>query len=179
MLIALNKPCGVLCQFSDAQGRATLADYVSCPHVYPAGRLDRDSEGLVLLTDDGGLQHRISHPRHAWLKTYWVQVEKEPHEQVLQTLREGVLLKDGWARAVRAERLDKPEPDLWPRTPPVRFRKTVPTAWLQVSLKEGRNRQVRRMTAAIGHPCLRLIRMQIGRYGLEGLQPGQSRIITS
>lgn len=177
MLIALNKPWGVLCQFRDADGRPTLADYVRQKDVYAAGRLDRDSEGLLLLTDDGVLQHRLTDPRHKQPKTYLVQVEREPDEAALEALHRGVMLKDGMTRPADV-RLLPAEPDwLWPRDPPVRFRKSVPTAWLEFTIREGRNRQVRRMTAAVGHPTLRLIRTRIGPHVLDGLVPGQTRIM--
>ena len=175
MLIALNKPYGVLCQFTDPDGRPTLAEYVPVPGVYPAGRLDTDSEGLVLLTDDGALQHRLADPRHKQPKTYLVQVEGAPQRPQLAALRRGLVLKDGPTRPAQARLLDGPPPWLWPRTPPVRFRKTVPDAWLELVLREGRNRQVRRMTAAVGLPTLRLVRTAIGRYALDGLAPGAWR----
>ncbi len=172
-LILLNKPFRVLSQFTDDAGRPTLADYVDVPDVYPAGRLDYDSEGLLLLTDDGRLKARISEPRAKTPKTYWAQVEGTPAAASLAALTRGISLKDGPARALEAVPMDEPDA-LWPRSPPVRFRKTVPDSWIRVSIDEGRNRQVRRMTAAVGHPCLRLIRAAIGPWTLAGLKPGQS-----
>lgn len=171
MLVALNKPYDVLCQFSDDQGRATLKDYVELAGVYPAGRLDRDSEGLVLLTNDGRLQARIAEPRFGLEKTYWVQVEGVADEQQLQQLANGVQLKDGLTRPARVRSMA--EPKLWPRDPPVRFRRHIPTSWLEIVISEGKNRQVRRMTAAVGLPCLRLVRVKIGCWSLGELQPGK------
>ncbi len=174
-LILFNKPFGVLSQFTDeGHGRPTLADYIDVPGVYAAGRLDKDSEGLLVLTDDGALQHRIANPRHKLPKTYWVQVEGEPDKAALAALRRGVTLKDGPTRPARVRRIEPPA-NLWPRTPPVRFRKSVPDCWLEVSITEGRNRQVRRMTAAINHPTLRLIRAAVGNWRLEGLDSGEWR----
>ncbi len=171
MLIRLNKPFDVLCQFSNGENRQTLADFVPVTSVYPAGRLDRDSEGLVLLTDDGGLQHHISHPQHKLPKTYWAQVEGKPDPQAIAELRTSVSLKDGRTAPAKARLIA--EPPLWPRTPPIRHRAHIPTHWMELTLHEGRNRQVRRMTAAIGHPTLRLVRYRIGPWSLDGLAPGQ------
>jgi len=171
-LLLLNKPFGVICQFSADGLHPTLADWVAVPGVYPAGRLDTDSEGLLLLTDDGVLQHRITDPKHKMVKRYRVQVERVPDESALDRLRAGVTLKDGPTRPCTVRRIDEPA-GLWPRDPPVRHRVAVPTCWLELDISEGRNRQVRRMTAAIGHPTLRLIRMAIGPWQLGGLQPGQ------
>jgi len=178
MLLALNKPFHVLCQFTDRSlpARRTLAGFGLPAGVYPAGRLDHDSEGLLLLTDDGALAHRITDPRHKLRKTYLVQVEGTPTDAQLQALRDGVLLNDGPTRPARARLLEAP-PSLWPRDPPVRFRKTVPDAWLELVIAEGRNRQVRRMTAAVGLPTLRLVRVAIGDWTLQALQPGEWRAI--
>lgn len=175
-LILFNKPYDVLSQFTDRgsdTARATLSDFIAAPGVYPAGRLDRDSEGLLLLTDDGRLQARIADPRFKLPKTYLVQVEGEADAASLERLRRGVDLKDGPTLPASVERIA--EPALWPRTPPVRFRKTVPDCWLRLTLREGRNRQVRRMTAAVGHPTLRLVRWSIGDWSLEGIAPGEWR----
>lgn len=170
-LILFNKPYNVLSQFTDPAGRATLAGYLDKPDVYSVGRLDRDSEGLLLLTDDGKLQQRLSDPRYKLPKTYWVQVEGEPDEKALERLRRGVIL-DG-RRTQPAKVRCIPEPVLWPREPPIRFRKAIPTSWVEMILTEGRNRQVRRMTAALGFPTLRLVRVAIGPYTLDGLAPGE------
>ena len=172
-LILFNKPWGVLSQFTAEQGHPGLRDYLDMPGIYPAGRLDRDSEGLLLLTNDGQLQARIADPKHKLAKTYWVQVEGEASEEQLQRLREGVELNDGMTLPAEARALG--EPELWPRNPPVRFRKSVPTCWLELVIREGRNRQVRRMTAAVGLPTLRLVRIRIGPWSLDGLQPGEWR----
>lgn len=176
MLIAFNKPFNVLCQFTDRSQppRRTLAEFGLPPQVYAAGRLDYDSEGLLLLTDDGGLAHRLTDPRHKQPKTYWAQVEGEPDATQLSLLRTGTVLNDGPTRPAEI-RLLEAAPELWPRDPPVRYRKTVPDAWLELVITEGRNRQVRRMTAAVGLPTLRLVRAAIGGIGLEGLAPGQWR----
>jgi len=178
-VVLLNKPFGVLCQFTDRQGRATLADFVELPNVYPAGRLDRDSEGLVVLTDDGRMQHAIAHPNKKLEKTYWVQVEGTVTDEALEQLRNGLVLKDGRTKPARASRMEPPE--VWPRDPPIRERKHIPTTWLSLGLKEGKNRQVRRMTAAVGFPTLRLIRYAVGSWSLDrgdGLLPlGQYEVI--
>ncbi len=176
MLIALNKPYGVLCQFTDPQGRRTLADFVRQKDVYAAGRLDHDSEGLLLLTDDGRLAHQLTDPRHKQAKTYFAQVDGEIDEAAVQALRRGVLLNDGPTLPVEAALIAEPD-WLWPRDPPVRFRKSIPTSWLSLTLREGRNRQVRRMTAAVGFPTLRLIRVRIGEHALDGLAPGETRVL--
>jgi 23S rRNA pseudouridine2457 synthase len=172
-LFLFNKPFNVLCQFTDDAGRATLADYLNIPNVYPAGRLDFDSEGLLLLTDDGALQQRIADPKFKLPKTYLAQVERIPDENALRQLRRGVRLKDGMTRPAQAELIAAPA--VWERTLPIRFRKNVPDAWVRLTITEGRNRQVRRMTAAVGHPTLRLIRVQIGPWELGDLLPGEWR----
>ena len=172
-LILFNKPYLVLCQFTDSSGRAVLSDYIPIKNVYAAGRLDYDSEGLALLTDSGRLQHLITDPRNWLPKTYWAQVEGIPDDQAIKDLCSGVLLKDGPTRPAKAQMIDPPE--IGPRTPPIRERKSIPTAWLEITLTEGRNRQVRRMTAAVGHPTLRLIRAAVGDWRLGQLQPGQWR----
>lgn len=171
-LILFNKPYGVLCQFTGEPGDRTLADYIPVKDVYAAGRLDKDSEGLLLLTDDGRLQDKIANPKHKLPKTYWVQVEGVPDMSALRQLRRGVVLRDGKTRPATVEPMNEPA-GLWPRIPPIRERKSIPTAWLSVTITEGRNRQVRRMTAAVGLPTLRLIRYSIGKYTLTGLRPGE------
>lgn len=175
-LILFNKPFGVLSQFTDKGSptkRQTLSDFIDVPGVYPAGRLDRDSEGLLLLTDDGKLQSRISDPKYKMPKTYLAQVEGDPGEEALKKLRDGVELKDGMTRPAKVERID--EPELWPRDPPIRVRKTIPDCWLSLTIGEGKNRQVRRMTAAVGFPTLRLVRWQIGDWQLNDLKSGKWR----
>lgn len=176
-LILFNKPYGVLSQFTDKgmadSKRATLSDHIDLPGVYPAGRLDRDSEGLLLLTDDGKLQERIASPRFKTEKTYLVQVERIPDDAAIEALCRGITLKDGPTRPAHIARIDPPE--LWERDPPVRFRKSVPDCWLSITISEGRNRQVRRMTAHVGHPTLRLVRWRIGAWSLDGLAPGAWR----
>lgn len=181
MLIAFNKPHGVLCQFTDRSTppRPTLARYIDTAGVYPVGRLDHDSEGLLLLSDDGALAHRLTDPRHKQPKTYLVQVEGIITDAALAVLRSGVELKDGRSLPAQARALGQAPAWLWPRDPPIRFRKAVPDAWLELTIHEGRNRQVRRMTAAVGLPTLRLIRTRIGPWDLDGLAPGMQRIITT
>lgn len=175
-LLLFNKPFGVVCQFSPSGGKKTLADFIPVQGVYPAGRLDHDSEGLLLLTDHGPLQARLSDPRSGTWKTYWAQVEGVPDEQALQQLRDGPALRDGRTRPARARRIEPPP--LWPRDPPIRARKTIPDSWIEIALREGRNRQVRRMTAAVGHPTLRLVRVAVGPFALDRpqrLAPGEWR----
>lgn len=176
-VIKFHKPYDVLCQFTDARGRTTLKDFVPIPGIYPAGRLDRDSEGLLLLTDDGPLAHRLTDPRFGHSKTYLVQVERIPGPDALQALRDGLILRDGPTRPAEVEILGS-EPDLPDRSVPIRYRANVPTAWLRLTIREGRNRQVRRMTAAVGFPTLRLVRIAIGPVSLSGLAPGEWRELT-
>jgi len=174
-VLLFNKPYGVICQFSRDGVHPTLADYISLPDFYPAGRLDTDSEGLVLLTDDGQLQHRITDPKHKLPKTYWVQVEGVPDQAALDQLRLGVKLSDFTTQPAEARQMDEPA-GLWPRNPPIRSRKNIPTSWLELTIREGKNRQVRRMTAAVGLPTLRLIRYRIGEWTLSGLEQGKWRL---
>jgi 23S rRNA pseudouridine2457 synthase len=175
MLILLNKPYDALCQFTYGDGRRTLADFLPVKGVYPAGRLDRDSEGLVVLTDDGKLQARIANPKFKLEKTYFAQVEGVVTEAALQRLRQGVALRDGPTLPAKARGVDQPE-WLWPRVPPIRVRKSVPDGWIELTIREGRNRQVRRMCAAVGLPCLRLVRWRVGDWTLDGLAPGKWRM---
>ena len=174
MLIACNKPFGVACKFSPEPGRKTLADYIDVPDVYPAGRLDTDSEGLLLLTDDGILQARIAEPRHKIAKVYWAQVEGSPTESALEQLRNGVDLGDFHTQPALAKLIAEPS-GIWPRDPPIRHRAKIPTTWIELTIREGKNRQVRRMTAKVGFPTLRLVRAAIGNVGLAGLPPGAWR----
>ena len=172
----LNKPFNVLSTFTDNEGRATLSEYINTPNIYAAGRLDYDSEGLLILTDEGQLQHQLANPKFKLAKTYWVQVEGEINDEALDQLRAGVTLKDGPTRPAQAKRIDSPQ--IWDRVPPIRERKSIPTSWIELKISEGRNRQVRRMTAAVGYPTLRLIRAAIGNWSLENLQPGEWRTET-
>lgn len=177
MIILFNKPFNVLCQFTDKENRKTLSDFIPIKNVYAAGRLDYDSEGLVLLTDDGKLQHKISDPKYKLGKCYWVQVEGKINWTDVQKLKRGVLLNDGFTKAERVKIIDKPK--IWERNPPIRERKSIPTSWIELTITEGRNRQVRRMTAAIGFPTLRLIRISIGQWDITKLKPGEYKIINS
>jgi 23S rRNA pseudouridine2457 synthase len=176
MLIAFNKPFGVICKFRPEPGRPTLSDYIKLPNIYPAGRLDTDSEGLLLLTDDGALQARIANPRHKLAKVYWAQVEGAPTEAALATLRNGVDLGEFTTKRAGARPINEPT-SLWPREPPIRYRARIPTAWLELTLHEGKNRQIRRMTARVGFPTLRLVRAAVGRVGVNNLAPGAWREI--
>jgi 23S rRNA pseudouridine2457 synthase len=175
--VLFNKPYGVVCQFSSHPARQTLKDYIDIPDVYPAGRLDWDSEGLLVLTDDGALQHRISDPEGKQPKTYWAQVEGDPQEEALAKMRRGINLGDFLTRPAQVRPIDEPA-GLWRREPPIRFRTAIPTAWLEVVLIEGKNRQVRRMTAAVGHPTLRLVRQRVGAWTIDSLAPGENRLLT-
>jgi 23S rRNA pseudouridine2457 synthase len=174
LLIAFNKPFGVACKFSPEPGKRTLADYIDVPGVYPAGRLDTDSEGLLLLTDDGVLQTRIAEPKHKIAKRYWAQVEGSPTEEALAKLRAGVNLGDFTTQPAEARLIDQPA-DLWPREPPIRYRAKIPTAWIELTIREGKNRQVRRMTATVGFPTLRLVRASVGKISVRGLALGAWR----
>ena len=175
-VVLFNKPCGVICQFSASGGKRTLKDFVPITDIYPAGRLDADSEGLLILTEDGALQNTISHPARKWPKSYWVQVENIPDEAALRRLRTGLDLGDFVTARARVDPIAEP-PGLWPRTPPIRLRKSIPTSWLEIEISEGKNRQVRRMTAAAGFPTLRLIRHRIGHWSLAGLDSGEYRVL--
>ena len=175
-VILFNKPYGVLCQFSPDGGKPTLKDFIPIPDIYPAGRLDADSEGLLVLTNDGALQHAVSHPERKMPKTYWAQVEGEPDAVALQNLNAGVQIGGIATLPCLARRIQDPE-GLWPRNPPIRWRKSIPTSWIEIELQEGKNRQVRRMTAAVGFPTLRLIRCRIGDWSLAGLEPGEYRVV--
>lgn len=170
-IILFNKPYGVLTQFTDKEERQTLSDYIEIKDVYPAGRLDRDSEGLLVLTDDPALRHKIMHPRFKLPKSYWVQVEGQPDTAALKELKMGVMLNDGLTKPAEVDIIQAP--DIWERTPPIRFRAAIPTTWLKITITEGRNRQVRRMTAKVGYPTLRLIRIEIGKWKLGDLKPGE------
>ena len=178
MLVAFNKPFGVICKFSPEPGKPTLADFLDIPHIYPAGRLDTDSEGLLLLTDDGALQARIAEPRHKLAKVYWAQVEGLPTDEAIATLRNGVDLGDFTTQPAGARLIDEPA-GLWPRDPPIRYRAKIPTAWIELTLREGKNRQVRRMTARVGFPTLRLVRAGIGNANVDSIAPGTWREINA
>lgn len=171
-LILFNKPFGVICQFSPDDKHPSLAEFIKIKNIYPAGRLDHDSEGLLLLTDDGVLQNKITHPKNKMAKTYWVQVDNEITDNAIKQLANGVKLKDGLTKPAEAKRIKEPG-TIWPRDPPIRVRKNIPTSWIELTIREGRNRQVRRMTAAVGFPTLRLIRFKIGNWDINTLKPGE------
>jgi len=175
-LVLFNKPYGVLTQFTDSNNRPTLAKYIPIKEVYPAGRLDKDSEGLVVLTNDGKLQHQIANPENKLNKTYWVQVEGKPNQATMNRLQLGVELKDGVTKTAQARIIDPPE--VWDRNPPIRSRENIPTTWLEMTVYEGKNRMIRRMTAAVGFPTLRLIRYAIGNWTIDGLAPGEYRLLS-
>ncbi len=179
VLVLLNKPFNTLCQFTGEVHDSTLTDFIKIKDIYPAGRLDKDSEGLLLLTNDGSLQHKISHPKYKMAKTYWAQVEGQITAEAIQILTDGVLLKDGKTKPAKAQviEISTQSVPLWPRDPPIRFRKNIPTSWISLTIKEGKNRQVRRMTAAVGLPTLRLIRVSVGEWSVNGLQPGEFRVL--
>lgn len=176
-LILLNKPYGVISQFSEHEKHTALSSYIKEKNFYPAGRLDHDSEGLLILTDEGQIQHCLSHPKHKQAKTYWVQVDGDITDTALTELEKGVMLKDGLTLPAKAKKID--EPALWPRDPPVRYRAEIPTSWCELTITEGKNRQVRRMTAAVGFPTLRLVRVSIGEFTIDGLSPGEWRKIST
>ena len=176
-VLLFNKPYGVLSQFTSQEGQQTLSEYINVPNFYAAGRLDKDSEGLLVLTDDGALQDKIASPRHKMTKIYWVQVEGIPDEKALRKLREGVVLKDGLTKPAKVRMIE--EPNVWPRVPPIRQRQSIPTSWLELKIKEGRNRQVRRMTAAVGYPTLRLVRYSVGNWNIDGINSGSYLVLTA
>ncbi len=177
MLILFNKPFNVLCQFTDKEGRRALKEFIPIKNIYPAGRLDYDSEGLVLLTDDGKLQNKISDPKYKVEKCYWVQVEGQITQAAIDKFKSGVLLKDGFTKPAKAKIID--DPIIWERNLPIRVRKNIPTSWIELKIIEGRNRQVRRMTAAVGFPTLRLIRISVGQWNIDNLKPGEYKVINS
>ncbi len=177
-IILFNKPFNTLTQFTDNEGRDTLANYINIPKVYAAGRLDKDSEGLLILTDDGKLQHKISHPKHKEWKTYWVQVDGQITVDAINSLKRGLILKDGKTKPAKCRIIEEPD-NLWTRNPPIRYRANIPTSWIELSIHEGKNRQVRRMTATVGFPTLRLIRYSIGKWTLDGILSGEYKIINT